>query len=102
MMARGFESAFWALVPRYGFWSGPGWGKPTLDGLGFWFGPYSNQSVVESATYNHDHNVPDPGADRRLIREIWSHQNLGPIGQVYRLGLTGAFEAKIAVGWGNG
>ena len=102
MIARGFESSFWALVPRYGFWSGPGWGKPTLEGLGSWFGPFSNQNTVEWATYNHDYAHGGDGADRELIRQVWSEHNLGPIGQLYRAGLTGLFEAKIAAGWGNG
>ena len=31
MIGSGLSQFGWALVPRYGFWSGPGWGKPNLD-----------------------------------------------------------------------
>ena len=98
MITKGFESAMWALVPRYGFWSGPGWGKPTLEGLGFWFGPFSNQNAIEFATYNHDYAHKEPGSDRALIRDVWSHHNVGPFGQIYRVGLTALFGSGIALG----
>jgi RHS repeat-associated protein len=98
MVAKGFESSFWALIPRYGFWSGPGWGKPNLDGLGAWFGPYSAQNPIEAATYRHDYHATQPGADRQLIRDVWSRNDLGPYGQVYRVGLTALFGTGIAFG----
>jgi hypothetical protein len=98
MVQKGFESALWSLVPRYGFWSGPYWGQPNLDGLGFWFGPFSQQNVIEQATYQHDQVAAQPGADRALIRDVWSRNDLGPYGQLYRLGLTGLFGAGIAMG----
>ncbi|TMA33732.1 MAG: hypothetical protein E6J87_09175 [Deltaproteobacteria bacterium] len=98
MVAAGLTSSLWALVPRYGFWSGPGWGQPNLDGLGFWFGPFSEQNVIEGATHEHDLHHAESGADRQLIRDVWSRNDLGPYGQVYRLGLSGLFGSGILMG----
>jgi RHS repeat-associated protein len=98
MVAVGLMGSFWALVPRYGFWSGPYWGQPNLDAFGKWFGPFSSQNVIESATYQHDQDARKAGADRALIRDVWSRNDLGPAGQIYRVGLTAAFETRIAFG----
>jgi hypothetical protein len=98
MVARGFESSFWALVPRYGFWSGPGWGRPNFEAWGWWFGPFTNQNVIEGATYNHDYAFQRAGADRALVHDVWTRNDLGPLGQIYRVGLTGLFGARIALG----
>jgi RHS repeat-associated protein len=100
----GLSQTFWALVPRYGFWSGPGWGKPNLEANhGSWYGPYSSQSVIEAATHKHDYATAarEPGADRSLIRDVWSRHDLGPYGQVYRVGLTVLFGAGIGLGLGD-
>ena len=100
MIAKGVSQFGWALVPRYGWWSGPGWGKPTLDANhGSWYGPYSSQSVIEYATYRHDYNYKNPGSDAQLIRDVWSRHDLGPYGQVYRVGLTALFGTGIALGF---
>ena len=85
-------------IPRYGWWSGPGWGQPNLEALGYWYGPYSRQNVIEYATYWHDQYARNPGADRQLIHDVWSRNDLGPYGQVYRVGLTAMFGTGIALG----
>jgi hypothetical protein len=99
----GLSQFAWALVPRYGFWSGPGWGRPNFEANGMsWFGPYSGQSVIEQATYNHDYAYRKPGSDADMIREVWSRHDLGPYGQVYRVGLSAAFGTGIALGFDGG
>ncbi len=98
MVGIGLSSSLWALVPRYGFWSGPYWGQPNLEAFGSWFGPYGEQNVIESATHQHDLDFRNPGADRRLIHDVWSRGDLGPFGQVYRVGLTALFGTRIALG----
>jgi hypothetical protein len=62
LLASGISQFGWALVPRYGWWSGPGWGQPNLDALGYWYGPYSRENVIEYATYWHDQyaKYPEP------------------------------------------
>jgi RHS repeat-associated protein len=99
----GIEAILWALVPRYGFWSGPGWGKPNLEAFGWWPGPFSRQNVIEAATYRHDYGAANeiPHADRDLIHDVWSRHDLGAYGQIYRVGLTAVFETRIAVGMGD-
>ena len=100
MIGSGVSQFGWALVPRYGWWSGPGWGKPNLDANnGSWYGPYSGQSVIEQATYRHDYHYKEPGSDARLIRDVWSRHDLGPYGQIYRVGLTAMFGTGIALGF---
>src|SRR5262249_53374519 len=94
----GLDNMLWALVPRYGFWSGPGWGQPSLDLFHWWPGPFSQESVIESATYAHDQHAKDAGADRQLIHDVWARHDIGPYGQVYRVGLTALFGTGIALG----
>ena len=98
LLGSGLSQFGWALVPRYGWWSGPGWGKPNLDSLGYWYGPYSRQNVIEYSTYWHDQYARYSGADRQLIHDVWSRNDLGPYGQIYRVGLTALFETGIALG----
>lgn len=94
----GVESTISAFAPRYGFFSGPAYGFNTL----------SPRHVIDRATRQHDleyarlkeQDVPflsprrNP-ADKALIRDVWSSHRLGPVGQVYRVGLTAAFGLKI-------
>ena len=98
LLASGISQFGWALVPRYGWWSGPGWGQPNLDALGYWYGPYSRENVIEYATYWHDQYAKYPGADRQLVQDVWSRNDLGPYGQLYRAGLTAMFGTGIALG----
>ena len=94
-----------ALVPRFGFNSGPGHGYPSL----------MPRTVIDFATRIHDKayaglsesgvgmfSPRSTGADAQLIRNVWSSQRLGPIGQAYRLGLTAAFGVKIGAQTGLG
>ena len=99
MIWSGLTQIGWALVPRYGWWSGPGWGLPNLESAGSWPGPYSDQNVIEDATYRHDRDAGEPGADRALIRDVWSRHDLGPVGQTYRVGMTALFGARIGLGF---
>ena len=103
MIAAGLMGSFWALVPRYGFWSGPYWGSANLEAFGWWPGPFRDQNVIEGATYDHDYASANkaPGADGALIRDVWSRQDLGPAGQIYRVGLTALFGTRIALGVSN-
>lgn len=87
------------LIPRYGWWSGPDWGLPNRKALGYWHGPFSEENVIESATFEHDKGLP--GVDWQLIKDVWSRHDLGPYGQVYRVGLTGLFDTKILLGLGR-
>jgi hypothetical protein len=98
LLGSGISQFGWALVPRYGWWSGPGWGQPNLEALGYWYGPYSAQNVIEYATYWHDQDFANPRADRQLIRDVWSRHDLGPYAQVYRVGLTAVFGTRVALG----
>jgi RHS repeat-associated protein len=99
LVGSGLSQILWALVPRYGFWSGPGWGQPNFEANhGSWFGPYSSQNVIEGATYQHDQDHRNPGADQKLIHDVWSRHDLGPYGQIYRVGLTAMFGTGIALG----
>jgi hypothetical protein len=98
----GVRSIFSALVPRYGFFSGPDYGEG-FEGVG-------PRHVIDLATSAHDQayrrleleGVPflSPGrnaADSALIRGVWQSHRLGPVGQAYRLGLTAAFGLKIGM-----
>jgi RHS repeat-associated protein len=96
----GIRSMGWALVPRFGFNSGPGHGHPELE----------PRTVIDEATLEHDTAYArlneeervgilsrrTTTADARLIRSVWrSPLQLGPVGQVYRAGLTVSFAFKI-------
>jgi RHS repeat-associated protein len=94
----GVEATISAFVPRYGFFSGPAYGLDTL----------SPRHVIDRATRQHDLAYADleaqgigflsprrNPADEALIRDIWRSHRLGPVGQVYRVGLTAAFGLKI-------
>lgn len=95
----GHSTSGWALVPRYGFWSGPSWGLPNQRSLGFWYGPYGDQNVIEAATLRHDRDATKAGADRVLSRDVLSRHDLGPYGEVYRVLLIGALGALIGLGF---
>ena len=94
-----------ALVPRFGFNSGPGHGYPSL----------MPRTVIDLATRIHDKayarlsrsgvgmfSPKSAAADVQLIRNVWSSHRLGPVGQAYRLGLTAAFGIKIGAQTGFG
>jgi hypothetical protein len=98
----GVRSIFSALVPRYGFSSGPDYGGD-FEGV-------APRHVIDRVTIIHDQEyrrldregIPflSPGrnaADSALIRGVWQSHRLGPVGQAYRLGLTAAFGLKIGV-----
>jgi hypothetical protein len=91
----GFADFAAALVPRFGYYSGPRYG---LTGV-------SPRTLIDIATLHHDRLYEALGtyfspratyADSRLLRTIWSGHDLGPFGQVYRVALTVGFAAKIA------
>jgi len=88
----GLSGFGWSLVPRYGLYTGPGWGGPTH----FSHSPFNNP--VDRGARIHDEIHTQPGADRRLIRDVWSGNDLGPYGQVYRVVLTAAFGVRVGLG----
>jgi len=98
----GLGSAAQAILPRYGFFSGPDYGGD-FEGL-------SPRTIIDEATFRHDQayrrlqqqGVPffSPqrnAADLTLIRDVWRSHRLGPVGQIYRAGLTAAFGLKVGV-----
>jgi hypothetical protein len=100
--ADGLKSTGWALVPRYGMFSGPDYGGD-FEGL-------APITPIDVATYRHDQSYADldekgvpflslqrSEADRALISDMWKGHRLGPVGQAYRVGLTAAFWLKIGV-----
>jgi hypothetical protein len=92
-IGRGLSDFGWSMVPRYGFYSGPGWGRPT--GLGY--EPFNNP--IDRGAFSHDKTATQPGADRQLIRDVWSSQAVGPYGQFYRIGLTLGFATGVVAGF---
>ncbi|HEY5656222.1 MAG TPA: RHS repeat-associated core domain-containing protein, partial [Myxococcota bacterium] len=92
IIGRGLRELGWSLIPRYGFFAGPLWGRPT--GLGY--PPFDNP--IDRGAFRHDRVATQPGADRQFLRDVWSSHALGPYGQLYRLGVTLVFGAGIALG----
>ncbi|MCP4002884.1 MAG: hypothetical protein GY725_01685 [bacterium] len=96
-----FEDIPLAAIPRYGMYSGPLWGLDMTTRAA----PFDN--VIDQSAFVHDQAYlqerSNPGsvdlsaADRALILGVWSGHRLGPIGQIYRIGLTILFSANIAI-----
>lgn len=91
-VGRGLLSSLQALVPRY----------DTAFGLGYSLSA-KPLTVIGEFAVRHDRAYPEgvffsrltTSADLQLIRDVWTRHTLGPIGQAYRVGLTGAFSLKI-------
>jgi hypothetical protein len=94
------RSTLAALVPRYGYTSGPDWG-----GLYVHLPP---RHVIDRATFKHDRAYEElndegvglfsparTGADWQLVQDVWGDHRLGPIGQAYRVALSTAFLVKM-------
>ncbi len=94
LIRQGAAGLLHALVPRYGWYAGPGWGVNQWGQQGV--APFDNP--IDEAAKTHDIHAGQPGADRALIAAVWSRHDLGPYGQIYRIGLTALFAARIRLG----
>jgi len=100
-MARSGAATFAkALVPGYGNFAAPNWPGTSLGGKNL--SPFNNQVSQGASVHDSAYGQLQPGqsqtpADRALISNVWNGPGIqpGPVGQVYRVLLTGGFYGKI-------